>query len=200
MKINAQLFILTLLAIPSAQSQEDLNLEKYINTYNKWSEAMYSSNTKIQQIYQTEELNNRFDRLPIKPTAVTFQKYTCDSYLVSHSISKNEFTKYNINADLGLLHNADKQIILNIFNECKKPNSNSITHVSGITVNMNPSNQKISSFSIKTHKNNKNGLSESNINKAFDTFTSLTQPYDPETLKQRDFSEDINRLKKQQYQ
>lgn len=175
-------------------AQDDPKIEKYLSTYKKWSTSMYEFDVKKQSKHLSPELSKRLSMVGNPPT--TKEAMKCRSYLVSHSFSVNG--AHNTPKELNLPFGPkEDNVELNVFNECTKDKSNQITHLSGITVNISTTSNKITHYQIKTHKNSKSGFSEFSIEKEFALFEKLTEKNKNIDLKNHDFSADIERLKNQ---
>lgn len=189
-----QILALTLLPLSSFAVEDD-GLEKYSTIYKNWSKSLYNLEIDKQKKYLSPELAKRLSYASKRIT--TKQSLDCKSYLVSHNVNYNEGAPSD---QFNLLNSTstDEGIIeLNVFNECSENKSTSITHVSGINVHIGLNTKKITQYQIKTHKNNKNGLSDQEIENSFSLFTDLSKPKEKVDLKSHNFTEDIERLKKQ---
>lgn len=173
---------------------DDSQLDKHLSTYKKWSTALYEFNITRQKTYLSPELSKHISRIKNKPS--TKESLKCKSYLVAHH--EIEPAKTNLVAEsVNSYGSNSNNIELNVFNECASQNSYNTTHLSGITVNINTETGKITQYQIKTHKNNKSGFSDSDIDKEFNLFAKLTEKQDQIDLKNHDFADDIQRLKNQ---
>lgn len=176
---------------------DDSQLDKHLSTYKKWSKALYEFNIDKQHAYLSPELSKHLTRIKNKPAIK--EPLTCKSYLVSHSTNDDdEIDRANMLTDtLNVFGSSTNDIELNIFNECTSKNSIKPIHLSGITVNISPTTGKITKYQIKSHKNNKAGFNDIDIDKEFNLFAKLTEKRNEIDLKNHDFADDIQRLKDQ---